>query len=134
GGLALSIFNGTNPNGTWSLYIVDDAGGDIGQFAGGWTLTITSTGPCVTPTPTPTAAATPTAPQTRPPSGYAGPAMPTPTVRAVGVYFPANGKFYAMGGRSADTAGSDFTHPFEYDPASNAWSPQAATYADNQIK
>ena len=39
---------------------------------------------------------------------------------SVGVYFPANGKFYAMGGRSADTAGSDFTHPFEYDPATNS--------------
>ena len=44
-------------------------------------------------------------------------------VRMVGVYFPANGKFYAMGGRSADTAGSDFTHPFEYDPASTVGLP-----------
>ena len=51
----------------------------------------------------------------------------------VGVYFPANGKFYGMGGRSADTAGSDFTHPFEYDPATNAWTTKAATYADNQV-
>ena len=51
----------------------------------------------------------------------------------VGVYFPANGKFYGMGGRSADTAGSDFTHPFEYDPASNSWTTKAATYADNQV-
>src|SRR5262249_39654988 len=44
-----------------------------------------------------------------------------------------NGKFYAMGGRSADTAGSDFTHPFEYDPATNAWATKAATYPDNQV-
>ncbi|OOE12108.1 hypothetical protein UN64_08290 [Fictibacillus arsenicus] len=42
GGSALSIFNGTNPNGTWSLYIVDDAGADVGSLAGGWTLNITS--------------------------------------------------------------------------------------------
>ena len=34
------IFNGTNPNGTWSLYAVDDLGGDIGGIAGGWGLTI----------------------------------------------------------------------------------------------
>ena len=34
-----------------------------------------------------------------------------------GVFFPANGKFYAMGGRMSDTAGSEFTHPLEYDPA-----------------
>ena len=59
--------------------------------------------------------------------------MPNPTVRAAGVYFPGNGKFYAMGGRSADTAGSDFTHPFEYDPATNAWTTKGATYADNQV-
>ena len=51
----------------------------------------------------------------------------------VGVYFPANGKFYGMGGRSADTAGSDFTHPFEYGPATNSWTTKSATYADNQV-
>ena len=56
-----------------------------------------------------------------------------PAVRSAGVYFPANGKFYAMGGRSADTAGSDFTHPFEYDPVANTWTTKAATYADNQV-
>ena len=38
-----------------------------------------------------------------------------------------------MGGRSADTAGSDFTHPFEYNPAANTWTTKAATYADNQV-
>ena len=42
----------------------------------------------------------------------AGPDMPTVLVRAVGVYFPANGRFYAMGGRSADTAGSDRSRQF----------------------
>ncbi len=34
----LSVFNGTNPNGTWSLYLVDDAAGDTGTMAGGWCL------------------------------------------------------------------------------------------------
>jgi len=47
-------------------------------------------------------------------SWSAGPNMPSPNVRSVGVFFPANGEFYAMGGRSSDSAGSDFTHPFEY--------------------
>ena len=31
--------NGTAMNGTWSLYIVDDAGTDTGQIANGWSLT-----------------------------------------------------------------------------------------------
>ena len=38
-----SAFNGVDPNGTWNLYVVDDAGTDIGTFAGGWDLTITTT-------------------------------------------------------------------------------------------
>lgn len=32
-----SVFNGTNPNGTWSLYIQDDSAGDGGQIAS-WCL------------------------------------------------------------------------------------------------
>ena len=36
------VFNGINPNGNWSLYIVDDAGGDVGSMTGGWTLTLTT--------------------------------------------------------------------------------------------
>lgn len=31
---------GSGLNGTWSLYVVDDAGGDTGTISGGWTLTI----------------------------------------------------------------------------------------------
>ena len=41
----LSAFDGTNPNGTWSLYVVDDSAGDVGQFAGGWSLDITTASP-----------------------------------------------------------------------------------------
>jgi subtilisin-like proprotein convertase family protein len=39
-GTDFSVFNGINPNGTWSLYVIDDAGGDVGTIAGGWSLTI----------------------------------------------------------------------------------------------
>ena len=53
--------------------------------------------------------------------------------RLAGVYFPANGKFYAMGGRSSDIAGSEFTNPFEYDPATNSWTTKSATYPDTHV-
>ncbi len=33
-----SVFGGTNPNGVWSLYVVDDETGDVGNIAGGWGL------------------------------------------------------------------------------------------------
>lgn len=41
----LSAFNGSNPNGVWSLYVDDDAGGDVGSIAGGWTLAIEAAAP-----------------------------------------------------------------------------------------
>lgn len=40
----LASFNGSNPNGAWSLYIVDDAGIDTGSMAG-WCVNITSETP-----------------------------------------------------------------------------------------
>jgi extracellular elastinolytic metalloproteinase len=47
-GAALSDFAATNPNGTWSLYVVDDATGDVGNFNGGWSLNIITVAPaCV---------------------------------------------------------------------------------------
>jgi N-acetylneuraminic acid mutarotase len=51
----------------------------------------------------------------------------------VGVFFPTNGKFYAMGGRMSDTAGSEFTHPLEYDPVGNSWTTKSATYPDPMV-
>jgi plastocyanin len=67
-------------------------------------------------------------------SGWsAGPNMPTPLVRAVGVYFQPNGNFYTMGGRTADTAGSDFQHAYQFSPVSNSWTQRASTFPDNQM-
>lgn len=36
----LSAFNGVNPNGTWKLFVYDDAGGDVGSIANGWSINI----------------------------------------------------------------------------------------------
>lgn len=36
-----SAFGGDDPNGTWSLYAMDDSSTDSGQFAGGWSITVT---------------------------------------------------------------------------------------------
>lgn len=39
----LSSFTG-NPNGNWSLYVVDDLGGDLGSISGGFSIEFASTG------------------------------------------------------------------------------------------
>src|SRR5437773_10382276 len=68
------------------------------------------------------------------PSGWsAGPDMPTVLVRAVGVYFQADGNCYTMGRRTSDTAGSDFQHALQYNPNSNSWTQMASTFPDNQM-
>ena len=38
----LTVFNGTSPNGTWNLFVLDDGADDAGQLANGFTLTITT--------------------------------------------------------------------------------------------
>jgi hypothetical protein len=54
GNVALATFIGTDPNGTWSLYLVDDAALDSGDIGNGWELTIfTDCGGGGTPSPTP---------------------------------------------------------------------------------
>ena len=42
----LSVFNGTDPNGTWNLYVRDDGNLDIGTIGGGWTLNVTGSDCC----------------------------------------------------------------------------------------
>lgn len=39
-----STFNGSNPNGTWSLYVADDAIGNAGSISTGWAVSITTDG------------------------------------------------------------------------------------------
>jgi hypothetical protein len=47
-GAAMTIFNGTVANGTWSLYVFDDFPlADNGTLAGGWSLNVTTNGPTI---------------------------------------------------------------------------------------
>ena len=39
---SLSVFNGTTPNGSWQLFVVDDTALDLGSLASGWQLIITT--------------------------------------------------------------------------------------------
>jgi len=48
-GHSLNVFNGTNPNGNWYLYVQDDKSGSSGVITGGWVLSITTTGPSISP-------------------------------------------------------------------------------------
>ena len=38
---AMSVFNGTDPNGAWGLYVVDDEAGEAGAIEQGWLLNLT---------------------------------------------------------------------------------------------
>lgn len=38
-----------------------------------------------------------------------------------------------MGGRADDGVGSNFTHPFEYNPATNTWAVKVATFPDANV-
>ena len=100
GSVALSTFNGINPNGTWSLYVVDDftasaANGEaqMPTLACGWSVNITTTGggtttststttTSTTTTTAPTTTTTaPTTTTTAPPPGEI-PRRPTSTATA----------------------------------------------------
>lgn len=39
---SLARFKGMNPNGNWTLYVMNDAPGHLGEIAGGWSLEITT--------------------------------------------------------------------------------------------
>ncbi|PWU12313.1 MAG: hypothetical protein C5B50_21715 [Verrucomicrobia bacterium] len=44
-GTALSLFNGVDPTGVWKLFANDDATGDFGYIARGWSLALTTVSP-----------------------------------------------------------------------------------------
>lgn len=44
-GTALSTINTTDPNGFWSLLVLDDRPGDAGIIASGWSMTLTTVNP-----------------------------------------------------------------------------------------
>jgi subtilisin-like proprotein convertase family protein len=76
GGSSLAVFNGTSPNGTWSLYVADDAAVDTGAFSLGFCVNVTAGG--TPPTATPTRTPTPV-PPTATPTPVRPTATPTPT-------------------------------------------------------
>jgi subtilisin-like proprotein convertase family protein len=70
-GSALSVFDGTDPNGTWKLFVVDDLNGSIGAIQGGWSLHVATTDPApggTTPAPAPAPAPLPAAADTTHPT------------------------------------------------------------------
>lgn len=92
----LAVFNGTDPNGQWKLYLYDDEAGAsaAGAIAGGWSLDVQTTGPTVNvpgptvtvPGPTVTVerpAAAPLADTTAPALGFVKlpPSVPLATLR-----------------------------------------------------
>ena len=62
-----------------------------------------------------------------------GAVFPSVMVRAVGTWYPPTGKFYTLGGRTSDTAGSDLLNPFEYDPVADTWTMKTAVFNNNQV-
>ena len=61
------------------------------------------------------------------------PDLPLELARAAGIYFPANDRFYAMGGRMSENRGDDMTTPYEYNSATNRWAYKTAPFPDNQV-
>src|SRR5918993_996683 len=82
GGSSLTVFDGTNANGTWSLYVYDAFNLDGGQINGGWSITFNSAAGCgtpdlpptpATPSNTPTITLTPTITNTPAPTATCDP-------------------------------------------------------------
>ncbi len=116
GAAALSTFNGTNPNGTWALYVRDDFGSQSGSISGGWTLRITTNNcAAATPTLTPTSTATNTATAT-----LTSTATFTPNFTPTATFSPTN--------TSTDTATPTFTPTPAFTPTSTSTDTATPTF------
>ncbi|MEO5952879.1 MAG: exo-alpha-sialidase, partial [Chloroflexia bacterium] len=63
----------------------------------------------------------------------AGADLPTTLTRAYGAYFPTNGKFYTLGGRTGDgDPNLAQRNPLEYNPGTNTWTQKTAVFSDLQ--
>ena len=102
--VALSTFNGVNPNGTWSLYVVDDFPGlaDVGEtqlpkFSCGWSIDVTAAGGGGS--------------ADKPPADFDGNGTTD-----ISVFRPATGSWFVRNGTSAawGTSG-DIPVPADYD-------------------
>ncbi|KAA0251957.1 MAG: hypothetical protein EDX89_20710, partial [Acidobacteria bacterium] len=91
-------------NGTWNLYVVDDASGDTGSISGGWELTFSTTSPaCETP-------CTPPAAPTGVPASRCG--TGTVGLSASGAGAGEDYRWYAIsGGAPLQATGAAFTTP-----------------------
>ncbi len=59
--------------------------------------------------------------------------FPSTLARPVGVFFPRNGKFYVLGGRSTDGTGTALLNPVELSPESGVWATKTATFPDSDV-
>ena len=99
-GSALRVFNGTNPNGEWRLFVQDFVEDDSGVIAGGWSLTINGVGSTVLP-----------------PCGTFGTwaSRASRTTNALNDVTFGNGRFVAVGANfnvATSTNGVDWTNQF----------------------
>src|SRR5262249_16252094 len=62
-----------------------------------------------------------------------GPNMPSVIARHPALHFPPSGSFSPVSGCSPHRPGSEFLHPFKYDPANHKWTTHSASYPDNQV-
>lgn len=108
-GSALSVFNGVSPNGQWRLFVVDDAGSDVGSIAGGWSLTITTADPLCSVSPC-TLQVPANITQNNDP-GQAGAIVnypPTTVIGSCGVlsFAPPSGSFFSIGTTPVNVTGT----------------------------
>jgi subtilisin-like proprotein convertase family protein len=103
-----SVFGGVNPNGTWSLYVVDDVGTDVGSIAGGWSLEIITADPFCVTSPCTIGVADITQ-NNDPDSCGAIVHYPAPTIQGscgVVTFNPPSGSFFSVGTAIANAIGT----------------------------